>query len=80
VCRVLASKAAATSVVPARVIGQKRIDQSLGLAHLDAKYGMVAAGRFVSEYLHEHRHTDSNPAPARKRDSSLADMYRIIEI
>src|SRR5262249_44400846 len=40
-CRVLACKVAAPSVVPGRVIGQKRIDQNLGLARLDAKCGMA---------------------------------------
>src|SRR4029450_7866067 len=40
-CRALACKAAAPSVVPGRVIGQKRIDQNLGLAPLDAKWGMA---------------------------------------
>src|SRR3954447_9776169 len=40
-CRVLSCKAAAPSVVPGRVIGQKRIDQNLGLARLDAKCGMA---------------------------------------
>src|SRR5262249_45260537 len=40
-CRVLACKVAAPSVVPGRVIGQKRIDQNIGLARLDAKCGMA---------------------------------------
>src|SRR5262249_4160969 len=40
-CRLLACKVAAPSVVPGRVIGQKRIDQNLGLARLDAKWGMA---------------------------------------
>src|SRR5262249_32536266 len=41
-CRVLACKAAAPSVAARSVIGQKRIDQSLGLARLDARCGMPA--------------------------------------
>src|SRR5881394_2333705 len=40
-CRVLACKVAAPSVVPGRVIGKTRIDQSLGLARLDAECGMA---------------------------------------
>src|SRR5215813_14853915 len=36
-CRLVECKVAAPSVVPGRVIGQKRIDQNLGLARLDAK-------------------------------------------
>src|SRR5215471_273008 len=40
-CRVLACKVAAPSVVPGQVIGQKRIDQNLGLARLDAKWRMA---------------------------------------
>src|SRR5215471_7599883 len=41
-CRVVECKVAAPSVVPGRVIGQKRIDQDLGLARIDAKCGMAA--------------------------------------
>src|SRR4029450_5928648 len=40
-CRVLACKVAAPPLAPRRVIGQKRIDQNLGLARLDAKCGMA---------------------------------------
>src|ERR1700758_4240349 len=40
-CRVLAYKVAAPPFVPRRVIGQKRIDQNLGRARLDAKCGMA---------------------------------------
>src|SRR5262247_2392300 len=40
-CRVLACKVAAPSIVREQVIGQKRIDQNLGLARLDAKWGMA---------------------------------------
>src|SRR5262249_18061907 len=39
-CRVLACKVAAPPFVPRRAIGQKRINQNLGLARLDAKCGM----------------------------------------
>src|SRR5256885_7987980 len=45
-CRVLACKVAAPSVVPGRVIGQKRIDQNLGRARLDAKCGMAEPCQF----------------------------------
>src|SRR5215469_12101622 len=51
VCRVLACKAAAPSVVPGRVIGQKRIDQNLGLACLDVKCGMTVPCLFHRNYL-----------------------------
>src|SRR5215472_6939151 len=37
-CRVLACKVAAPPFVPRRVIGQKRIDQNLGSARVDAKW------------------------------------------
>src|SRR5262249_24614745 len=39
--RVLACEVAAPSVVPGRVIGQKRIARNVGPAHLDAKCGMA---------------------------------------
>ena len=43
-CRVLACKVAATSVVPGQVIGEKWIDQNLSLGRLDAKWGMAKIG------------------------------------
>src|SRR5258707_3816571 len=52
-CRVLACKVAAPSVVPGRVIGQKRIDQNLGLARLDAKCGMAVPCLFHRNCLLE---------------------------
>src|SRR6266576_6859805 len=45
-CLVLACKVAAPTFVPRRVIGQKRIDQNLGRARLDAKCGMVEPCQF----------------------------------
>src|SRR5215831_10935981 len=45
-CRVLACKVAAPSVFPGWVIGQKRIDQKLGLARLDAKCGVAVPSLF----------------------------------
>src|SRR5262249_43210347 len=50
-CRGLACKVAAPSVVPGRVIGQKRIDQNLGLARLDAKCGMAVRCLFHGNCL-----------------------------
>src|SRR5881398_4261471 len=46
-CRVLACKVAAPTFVPRRVIGQKRIDQNLGRARLDAKCGMGVHVSFI---------------------------------
>src|SRR5438045_5470997 len=40
-CRVLACKVAAPPFVPRRVVGQKRIDQNLRRARLDAICGMA---------------------------------------
>ena len=34
------------------------MNQNVGLGRRDAKCEMVAAGRFMPEYLHEHRHTN----------------------
>src|SRR6266513_3380070 len=45
-CRVRACKIAAPTFVPRRVIGQKRIDQNLGRALLDAKCGMAEPCQF----------------------------------
>src|SRR6266699_2321862 len=45
-CRVLACKVAAPPFVPRRVIGQKRIDPTLGRARLDAKCGMSEPCQF----------------------------------
>src|SRR5436189_1441650 len=45
-CRVLACTAADPPLVPGRVIGQKRIDQDLGRARLDAKCGMAVSRQF----------------------------------
>src|SRR5436189_4335264 len=45
-CRVLACKVAILPFVPRRVIGQKRIDQNLGRARLDAKCGMAEPCQF----------------------------------
>jgi hypothetical protein len=50
-CRVLACKVAAPSVVPGRVIGQKRIDQNLGLARLDAKMRNGRATFYFNEII-----------------------------
>src|SRR5438874_11202644 len=51
-CRVLACKIAAPTFVPRRVIGQKRIDQNLGRARLDAKCGMAEPCQFHRNCLH----------------------------
>src|SRR6478672_10922488 len=45
-CRVLACKVAAPPFLRRRVIGQKRIDQNLGRARLDAKRGMPEPCQF----------------------------------
>src|SRR6266576_1259587 len=54
-CRVFECKVAAPSVIPGRVIGQKRIDQNLGLDRLDAKCGMAVTclfhGKFFSSVM-----------------------------
>src|SRR6516225_3235689 len=58
-CRVLTCRAAAPSVVRGRIMGQKRLDQNLGLARLDVKCEMAEARGFIPEHLHEHRHSGS---------------------
>src|SRR5215469_14267042 len=50
-CRFLACKVAAPSVVPGQVIGQKRIDQNVGRTRLDAKCGMAEPCRFHRNHL-----------------------------
>src|SRR6266576_5566532 len=50
-CRVFECKVAAPSVIPGRVIGQKRIDQNLGLDRLDAKCGMAVTCLFHGNFF-----------------------------
>src|SRR2546423_4510582 len=50
-CRVLARKAAAPSVVPGRVIVQKRMHQNLGLARRDVKCRMAVTCLFHGNFF-----------------------------
>src|SRR6516225_3292077 len=68
-CRVLACKVAAAPFVPRRVIGQKRIDQNLGRARLDAKCGISYFDG--SEIRHVNTLSGLNPGLTARRRSKL---------